>query len=174
MVWVFRIAILSLIFGCAYPHRPGYDRNIGGYPESSYNKKRSESHRTNKPSPSTDASLLKKAIKPWLGTPYVYGGQSKSGTDCSGFVRQIYLKVYDLDIPHSTKQAWSFGQAILKSDLKPGDVVFFGSFVGVEHNGIYVGNNSFAHASTSKGVMYESLDHPYWAPKYQGARRYIW
>jgi murein DD-endopeptidase / murein LD-carboxypeptidase len=75
-------------------------------------------------------------------------------------------------LPHSTKESWKIGKSVSKRNLKQGDVVFFGSMWGVNHNGIYMGNNQFIHASSSKGVMYSSMDDAYWKPKYKGARRY--
>ncbi len=172
---LYGLCIAFFLSSCAFPHRPGYDRGTGTYPSSRYNAKMAKAKEQNKgTNPNPSVSALKNAISPWIGTPYLYGGESRRGTDCSGFVRQIYKSHFKTDLPHSTKQSWSFGKAISKGDLEPGDVVFFGNFIGVSHNGIYVGNNTFAHASSSRGVMYESLDNSYWVGRYQGARRYLW
>lgn len=191
LTWV--ILMLSLaLSACSFrPQRTGYDRKNGTWPKPTYkapserkaqaNSQNVASKPGNKgwsqasiktPSSAGTHKGLKKVISPWLGTPYRYGGSSRKGIDCSGFVMNVMNQWQGIKLPHSAKQTYRFGMSVSRSDLQPGDVVFFGTAFSITHNGIYVGNGQFAHASTSRGVMYEELKNSYWSPKYQGARRY--
>lgn len=109
--------------------------------------------------------------KQYLGTPYKYGGTTPAGFDCSGFVQFVY-KQAGVNLPRATTSQWGVGKAISKSELQPGDLVFFSGTYrsGISHDGIYVGNNQFIHSSSS-GVVITSLSTNYWGPKYSGARR---
>jgi len=162
------LCIALLFSGCSFHKRKGYDRRIAGYPAASYKGYNKKENRVYKPS----GGALENIIKPWIGTPYKFGGESKSGIDCSGFVMQVFRKYKGIELPHSTRESFKMGKNISKSDLQKGDVVFFGNWLGVNHSGIYMGNNTFAEASSSRGVIYEKFNSGYWAPKYKGARRY--
>lgn len=108
----------------------------------------------------------------WLGAPYQRGGGTKAGVDCSGFVQQVYLKVARVSLPRTTRDQYRIGYQVGRSDLKPGDLVFFDTLGrGVSHVGLMVGGDRFAHASTSKGVTYSRLSETYWNRQYLGARR---
>jgi probable lipoprotein NlpC len=118
-----------------------------------------------------DAVLL-----PWLGTPYVYGGNTKRGTDCSGFVSSVYMEKERMSVPRTTKDGFKKGKSVDKSSLVVGDLVFFskqGNGRNVNHVGIYVGDGNFMHASTSLGVTITPLDDNHWKSLYLGARRYL-
>jgi cell wall-associated NlpC family hydrolase len=175
--WLLGTAIALFFSSCAVPsHRPGYDRSIGGYDRTPITRI-AESARPSDESPRAQASTREKnqleaIIKPWLGTPYLYGGSTRRGIDCSGLVRQVFLQWKNISLPHSTRAAWKMGWAVRKDQLALGDVVYFGNIATVTHSGIYMGNGSFAHASSSRGVRYDRLDDPYWSPRYKGARRY--
>lgn len=154
----------ALFLECAMPTRHGYDRDRGTY----------------KTSPSRHAisskiqdKNLERIIRPWLGTPYKYGGQSKKGIDCSGFV-QIVMEAYKgIRLPRSTSAAYKEGASVDLKNLQTGDVVYFGSFWGIDHAGVWLGEGRFVHASTSSGVMVSHLESdPYWKGRYRGARRY--
>jgi len=115
-------------------------------------------------------------LSPWLGTPYLYGGNTKSGVDCSGFVSNVYLEKEGMRIPRTTKEEFEIGKSVNRANLIIGDLVFFGKKGNekkVNHVGIYVGNEKFIHASTSEGVTVTSLDNSYWKPLYLGAKRYL-
>lgn len=121
----------------------------------------------------SEKKLIKEA-KRWLGTKYVYGGHSKKGTDCSGFVMQLFLKVYGVKLPRSSKDQQQFCKRILKSQLKIGDLVFFSTTKNknkVSHVGIYIGDDEFIHASTSKGVVVSKLSQNYYIRNYHSSGR---
>jgi cell wall-associated NlpC family hydrolase len=116
-------------------------------------------------------SALNTQHKNWKGTPYQFGGLTKKGIDCSGFVYRTYKESLGHSIPRSTELLAASGSNINKSDLRPGDLVFFKTSTKVRHVGIYMNNGSFLHASTSKGVMISKLDNPYWKGAYWKAKR---
>jgi len=109
-----------------------------------------------------DAALLKEVID-WLGTPYVYGGKDKTGTDCSGFIMQVYKAVYDINTARSANGIYEECIKVKKEKLKQGELVFFKiNTEKIGHVGIFLQDTYFIHASTSKGVMVSSLDLEYW------------
>lgn len=109
----------------------------------------------------------------WQGTPYAFGGQSKRGVDCSGFIQLTYQAVFGQSLPRSTKLQAKTGSANPFSELRVGDLVFFKPKLKVRHVGIYMGNGQFMHASTSRGVTLSRLDNPYWQNAYWMSRRVI-
>ncbi len=121
---------------------------------------------------SNENELVKTAAK-YLGTPYKYGGQSPGGFDCSGFVRYVFLQ-HDIELPRTAAGQASVGVHVDKSDLLPGDLVFFTCYSkSIDHSGIYVGGGRFIHSSSprSGGVIYSSLSEGFYAKTYYGARR---
>ncbi|MEO9171087.1 MAG: C40 family peptidase [Candidatus Baltobacteraceae bacterium] len=108
----------------------------------------------------------------FLGTPYVFGGTSSSGFDCSGYVQHVFA-LLGVNLPRTADAQYDAGHRILGS-MKTGDLVFFHTYApGVSHVGIYIGNGSFVHASSSHGVMVSKLSDSYWASRYVGAKRLI-
>ncbi|HAA89901.1 MAG: Endopeptidase LytF [Thermoanaerobacterales bacterium 50_218] len=111
----------------------------------------------------------------FLGIPYVYGGSRPDvGFDCSGFVKYVF-NLHGVALPRTAAAQAMFGTRIEKSALLPGDLVFFvtGSRGFINHVGIYIGNNSFIHASRSRGITITSLADPWYAPRYAGASRVL-
>jgi len=119
------------------------------------------------------ASAIIATAKKYIGVPYVWGGSTPSGFDCSGFVQYVF-KAHGIQLPRTSKQQYGVGTYVSKSNLKAGDLIFFDTEGnGVSHLGIYIGNNQFIHASSSKGVIITSLSNTYWAPRYYGAKRIL-
>ena len=111
--------------------------------------------------------------KKFVGVRYRSGGEGPSGFDCSGYVRYVY-KNFGLDLVHTAAGQYNSGTAIKREELRPGDLVFFNTGgSGINHSGIYVGNNQFIHASSSRGVRVDSLSDGYWNPKFRGANRIL-
>lgn len=110
----------------------------------------------------------------WIGTPYRLGGVSKNGIDCSGFAFELYNKVFKTLIGSNSRNIYSMVNPVNKDQLKEGDLVFFkiGSR-SITHMGVYMGNNKFAHASSSKGVMISDLDESYWRKYYYNGGRLL-
>ncbi|MDR2555561.1 MAG: C40 family peptidase [Fibromonadaceae bacterium] len=124
----------------------------------------------------TGISEWDNVLLPWLGTPYKYGGNTKRGTDCSGFVSSVYMEKERMSVPRTTKDGFKNGKSVDRSSLVVGDLVFFsreGRGNKVNHVGIYVGDGNFMHASTSLGVTITPLDDSHWKTLYLGARRYL-
>jgi len=118
-----------------------------------------------------DLKLLEE-IDNWLGTPYKYGGTSKEGTDCSGMVLSIYKKLYSIDTKRSAYDLWQQSSTVKKDNLKSGDLVFFKiNFKQVSHVGIYIANDYFVHASSSRGVIIDHLDTKYYAERFSNGGR---
>jgi lipoprotein Spr len=107
----------------------------------------------------------------WIGTPYHFGGSSKKGIDCSGFTKQLYSQVFNMDLERNSRDIFSMVTPVKKEDLQEGDLVFFKIHSRrISHVGIYLGNNRFAHAS-SRGVAISSLDDAYYSRYfYRGGR----
>jgi cell wall-associated NlpC family hydrolase len=112
----------------------------------------------------------------YLGTPYVWGGESARGFDCSGFIMRVMRDLGYKALPHSAAEQFNYGTPIAKGLLKPGDVVFFANTYkpGISHVGIYLGKSRFIHAANSHvGTIVSSLNEAKWIEKYAGARRLI-
>lgn len=110
----------------------------------------------------------------WQGTPYLHGGNSSKGIDCSGFVIKIYRKLFGILLPRDTIQQAAMGISVSEDRLRAGDLLFFSQYSKkINHVGIYLKDGKFIHASTSKGVMLSRLDLAYWQNAYRTARRII-
>lgn len=116
------------------------------------------------------------AADSFRGTRYVRGGTSRSGFDCSGFVRYILSHTGGVDLPRTATEQYYKGAPIPVEQLQPGDLVFFKNTYkhGISHVGIYAGNGQFIHAANAhKGVRTDTLNAKYYWQHYAGARRVL-
>jgi cell wall-associated NlpC family hydrolase len=110
------------------------------------------------------------------GSRYVMGGTSRSGFDCSGFVRYILSNADGVDLPRTAVDQFYHGAPIAPKDMQAGDLVFFKNTYkhGISHVGIYAGNGKFIHAANAhKGVRMDSLSDRYYVAHFAGARRVL-
>ncbi len=106
-----------------------------------------------------------------IGTPYLWGGSTPAGFDCSGFVQYVFAK-NGITLPRISKEQYTVGTPVEFSSLQPGDLVFFSlnNDGVVSHDGIYIGNNQFINSSSSKGVTIYTVG-TYWQSFFVGAKR---
>ncbi|MBM3163100.1 MAG: NlpC/P60 family protein [Chlorobi bacterium] len=113
-------------------------------------------------------------VKQFFGIRYRFGGQSTEGFDCSGFVRFMYDRVFSTKLPRTSIEMASIGQKVERSELKPGDLVFFQTRGNrISHVGIFVGNDTFVHSSVSKGITEDRLQQKYYDTRFAGAVRVL-
>ena len=121
-------------------------------------------------------SEIKEVALSQVGVPYSYGGMTPAGFDCSGFTSWVYSHV-GVTLPHSSSAQYSLGGSgdfitvTSIDDLEIGDLVFHGDAGGIQHVGIYVGNNEFVSATSSSGIQVRSLFDSYWGPIWVGGVR---
>ncbi len=111
-----------------------------------------------------------------IDTPYRYGGSTPaSGFDCSGLVRFVFQSVGAPQLPRRSEDIGKLGEPITRSQLEPGDLVFFNTLArAYSHVAIYIGEGRFLHAPARSGrVRIEGLDDRYWRARFDGARRFI-
>lgn len=109
----------------------------------------------------------------WIGVPYKYGGDTRLGIDCSGLTRQMYLSVYSISLGRTSEDIYRKSYRIAKRNLQDGDLVFFstGKKSRINHVGIYLKKGYFIHSSTSKGVVLNHINEPYYVKTWRGAGR---
>ncbi|HBA26090.1 MAG TPA: hypothetical protein DCY98_01645 [Nitrospinae bacterium] len=119
-----------------------------------------------------DIDRLFTAIDKHIGIPYRFGGDSENGIDCSAFTRRVYRE-QGIELPRVSYEQARIGRGVGGSSLQPGDLVFFNtSLVGsISHVGVYIDNNTFAHASSSQGVTKSNLRQKYFSKRYVRANR---
>ncbi len=154
------------------PARPAQDANE----DSTYRAKYANlASRTRQPGANPENvpnnNIVKTAFR-YMGVPYVFGGSTPNGFDCSGFVQYVYAR-NGIKTPRMAHHQYYAGTPIKKNQLRPGDLVFFETYtVGISHVGIYIGNNQFIHASSRGSVLVSSLGTAYYVERYRGAARY--
>jgi len=109
----------------------------------------------------------------WIGTRYYFGGQDRSGIDCSAFTREVFQKSFGYDLPRTAYMQYQLGDVVKKDALEFGDLVFFhtAGYAPITHVGIYIGEGLFANAACSRGVTVASMSSTYWSKHFAGARR---
>ena len=118
------------------------------------------------------AKILKTAAQ-YKGVPYVFGGTTPRGFDCSGYVQYVFAR-HGIRLTRTADTQALEGKFVSKKNLKPGDLVFFTTYEpGASHVGIYAGNNLFWNATSSRGIMLSNLTDSYWGPRYYTARRIL-
>jgi cell wall-associated NlpC family hydrolase len=123
-------------------------------------------------SSSTVRRVIQAALR-YQGVPYVFGGTTPNGFDCSGFTRYVFAQA-GVYLPRAADEQYESGQAVSYSHLQPGDTVFFTTYeAGASHSGIYVGDGQFISATSSRGVTIDRLDNGYWGARFLGARRVL-
>ena len=121
-----------------------------------------------------DHSKMMREISKYMGVPYLHGGESMQGIDCSAYTMLLYNKSVGKKLPRSAHDQYKIGKTVSLQDLKFGDLIFFNTTgESASHVGIYLGDDLFAHASVSLGVTISSLQSSYYEKRYEGARRII-
>lgn len=119
-----------------------------------------------------DSKKLVDEALTWVGTPYRYGGQDYSGTDCSGLTMKVYHKALGIKIPRNSAEQQKFCDKIKKKQLTPGDLLFFCTGKDnnrVSHVGLYIGDGQFIHSSASRGVIISHIDEKYYTSHYHSS-----
>jgi peptidoglycan DL-endopeptidase CwlO len=120
---------------------------------------------------STIALNLTRSAMRFIGTPYVFGGTTPSGFDCSGYVQYVFA-MFGIHLPRTADVQYYTGRHI-RGGIRAGDLVFFQTYLpGPSHVGIYMGGGKFIHSS-SHGVMISRLAERYWSMRYLGAKRIV-
>lgn len=112
-------------------------------------------------------------VDDWYGVPYAIGGSTMDGIDCSAFSKMLLDSIYGEEVPRTAQEQYDHCKHIRKDKLKEGDLIFFHTMRGsyITHVGIYLQNNKFIHASSSRGVMISDLNDDYWRRTYRASGR---
>lgn len=110
-------------------------------------------------------------LESWFGIPYKFGGEDRSGIDCSAFTYNLMDSVYGIALPRTAANQYEMGLRVRREQLEQGDLVFFNTTGGVSHVGVYLANNKFVHAASSAGVGISDLEDPYYKKRFIGASR---
>lgn len=125
-------------------------------------------------STSVDRDVVMTKIIELINTPYLWGGTTSNGIDCSAFVMTVFRKALDIELPRTSIMQSTVGEEVSREELQFGDLVFFNTMGRrISHVGIYIGESYFAHSSSSGGVKVSSLNEDYYNGRYVTARRVI-
>ena len=124
--------------------------------------------------PRIDRHAMLTVIMAKMGIPYDYSGADSLGMDCSGLVQSVYQEAAGVVLPRSSVEQFAAGIPVEEDELEFGDLVFFNTTGrSPSHEGVYVGDGLFAHASVSNGVTVSFLSQEYYRARYIGARRIV-
>ncbi len=156
------ILLAALAAGCTpgvrFTSKEGNSNNRKAYKETLKNESRKITL--------VRQTVIKEAER-WLGTPYCWGGESHSCTDCSGFTQNVY-KTAGVDLPRTARQQYGYVKKITDGEIREGDLIFFKSGKNINHVGIYSGGGMFIHASSSAGVTKTHLTDGYFRNRIAG------
>jgi lipoprotein Spr len=136
--------------------------------------KRNHSSKNHNETPTAVANALVLEARSWIGTPYKYGGHSREGADCSGFLMEVFKSAVDVNIPRTTKDQRSHCLEVDRDHISVGDIIFFSSNNSsgkIAHVGMYVGDGRMIHASSSRGVVEDNLDLKYYVEHFRSIGR---
>ena len=114
---------------------------------------------------------LYKFIDSWMGVRYKFGGNSRKGVDCSGLTHILYKQVYGKDISRTVKTIYDETKKVGRNRLREGDLVVFNTKGRKSHIGVYLQNGYFIHASSSRGVVINNLNEPYYKKRFKKGKR---
>lgn len=161
--------LLNLLLGLLVGKLLGNSTNSG---LSDLSKSLGSSSSSNASTNTSGAAIVTTAQK-YMGVPYVWGGETPDGWDCSGFTRYV-MNENGIKLPRTAAEQFAVGTPVEKANLQTGDLVFFTTYKpGASHVGFYMGNGKFIHASSAaKQVTISELSDEYYTSHYIGARRY--
>ncbi|GEM_PF-3313411 len=123
---------------------------------------------------SVTAMSLLREINEWTKVRYRKGGITKKGVDCSGFVSNIFKNALAIRLPRTSREQYTVGDSVDKTELKLGDLLFFANTKKrINHVAIYLGNGEFVHSARKKGVTLSSLAESYYSKRFAGAKRIL-
>lgn len=173
------IILIAVLSSCSVSKRFASDGRYDGDSNSKTAAKTEATKEVGKPKisklpESIDATQRKivSEAKEWLGTPYLWGGNTKNGVDCSGFVKNVYGEI-GISLPRTAQQQYKYAQKISDSERKTGDLLFYQKGNKISHVAIYLGNNEIIHSASGKGVVRQSLADSYLQSIYVGAGRVL-
>lgn len=119
----------------------------------------------------TEKDFLYSTYKRWEGTPYLWGGETRFGIDCSSFMQKLFKEIYTMNIPRTTTEQMVEGNNPGYKNRQLGDLIFFKTSPETFHVGIYYENDNFFHASSTFGVTMSNLNESFWKKTYLKIRR---
>jgi len=146
------------------------DYNSSGDVEKASSLQSKYAHLMNTDADQVQNVPLYQSIDEWYGTPYRYGGSTKSGIDCSAFVQSVFASAFAISLPRTAREQYNVTRHISRTELQEGDLLFFNTQGGISHVGIYLQNNKFVHASVT-GVTISDMFEPYYVRHFVSAGR---
>lgn len=162
--------ILTALFFLSCTNSEKQDINELVYRPKTKYKNTSQSEKSS-PINHTDKEMLYRQFKKWEGTPYLWGGETRLGIDCSSFMQKLFEELYDFYIPRTTSEQMIEGKNPGYPNRQLGDLIFFKTGTDTFHVGIYYENDNFFHASSTFGVTMSNLNEEFWKKTYLKIRR---